>query len=240
MNVKNKSMKKTLFWTLIFTLIGAAIPICYNLCTAEHKELTIQEEREIDFLNKSNGSLNLICNDGTKLDNHNYIVEYSITNTGNATIVGFGPNSDLLTADNKLRIALDSTIVALYDNDRSVTLNENYICFKQIRPQEKISLICIANKKSEKSLIQISDRDIKDADIVYTKHSDKLTTFEKTTPINRWIAVIGFIFNLAIILYIIIVEFWKYIKDKVVAVIWLLLWIIGLLYTMSLPLRWLL
>ena len=61
-------MKKTLFWTLIFTLIGAAIPICYNLCTAEHKELTIQEEREIDFLNKSNGSLNLICNDGTKLD----------------------------------------------------------------------------------------------------------------------------------------------------------------------------
>lgn len=233
-------MKKTLFWTLIFTLIGAAIPICYNLCTAEHKELTIQEEREIDFLNKSNGSLNLIYNDGTKLDNHNYIVEYSITNTGNATIVGFGPNSDLLTADNKLRIASDSTIVALYGNDRSVTLNENYICFKQIRPQEKISLICIANKNSDKSLIQISDRDIKDADIVYTKHSDKLTTFEKTTPINRWIAVIGFIFNLAIILYIVIVEFWKYIKGKVVAVIWLLLWIISLLYTMSLPLRWLL
>ena len=233
-------MKKTLFWTLIFTLIGAAIPICYNLCTAEHKELTIQEEREIDFLNKSNGSLNLIYNDGTKLDNHNYIVEYSITNTGNATIVGFGPNSDLLTADNKLRIASDSTIVALYGNDRSVTLNENYICFKQIRPQEKISLICITNKNSNKSLIQISDRDIKDADIVYTKHSDKLTTFEKTTPINRWIAVIGFIFNLAIILYIVIVEFWKYIKGKVVAVIWLLLWIISLLYTMSLPLRWLL
>lgn len=233
-------MKKTLFWTLIFTLIGAAIPICYNLCTAEHKELTIQEEREIDFLNKSNGSLNLICNDGTKLDNHNYIVEYSITNTGNATIVGFGPNSDLLTADNKLRIASDSTIVALYGNDRSVTLNDNYICFKQIRPQEKISLICIANKNSDKSLIQISDRDIKDADIVYTKHSDKLTTFEKTTPINRWIAVAGFLFNVLMVIFIILLDIRDFVKGKPLRLVVMIIWIICFIYTMLLPLRWLL
>lgn len=233
-------MKKTLFWTLIFTLIGAAIPICYNLCTAEHKELTIQEEREIDFLNKSNGSLNLICNDGTKLDNHNYIVEYSITNTGNATIVGFGPNSDLLTADNKLRIASDSTIVALYGNDRSVTLNDNYICFKQIRPQEKISLICIANKNSDKSLIQINDRDIKDADIVYTKHSDKLTTFEKTTPINRWIAVAGFLFNVLMVIFIILLDIRDFVKGKPLRLVVMIIWIICFIYTMLLPLRWLL
>ena len=233
-------MKKTLFWTLIFTLIGAAIPICYNLCTAEHKELTIQEEREIDFLNKSNGSLNLICNDGTKLDNHNYIVEYSITNTGNATIVGFGPNSDLLTADNKLRIASDSTIVALYGNDRSVTLNDNYICFKQIRPQEKISLICIANKNSDKSLIQISDRDIKEADIVYTKHSDKLTTFEKTTPINRWIAVAGFLFNVLMVIFIILLDIRDFVKGKPLRLVVMIIWIICFIYTMLLPLRWLL
>lgn len=233
-------MKKTLFWTLIFTLIGAAIPICYNLCTAEHKELTIQEEREIDFLNKSNGSLNLICNDGTKLDNHNYIVEYSITNTGNATIVGFGPNSDLLTADNKLRIASDSTIVALYGNDRSVTLNDNYICFKQIRPQEKISLICIANKNSDKSLIQISDRDIKDAYIVYTKHSDKLTTFEKTTPINRWIAVAGFLFNVLMVIFIILLDIRDFVKGKPLRLVVMIIWIICFIYTMLLPLRWLL
>jgi hypothetical protein len=115
-------MKKTLVWTFIFTLIGAVIPICYSTSTAEHKELTIQEEREIDFLNKSNGDFTLICNDSVKLDNYNYIAEYSITNTGNATIIGFGPNSDLLTVDNTLCIASNSTIVKLYNNDDSVTL----------------------------------------------------------------------------------------------------------------------
>ena len=233
-------MKKTLVWTFIFTLIGAVIPICYSTYTAEHKKLTIQEEREIDFLNKSNGDFTLICNDSVKLDNYNYIAEYSITNTGNATIVGFGPNSDLLTVDNTLCIASNSTIVKLYNNDDSVTLNNNHIGFKQIRPGEKISLVCIANGASEKSLVQISDRDIKDVDIVYAEHSDQLTTFEKTTPINRWITVIGFLFNLAIILFIVIVELWEYVKGKTLPTIWLVLWIIYLLYKMSLPLRWLL
>lgn len=233
-------MKKTLVWTLIITLIGAFVPICYDLCTTEHKELTIQEERKTDFLNKSNGSLALIYNDSVKLDNHNYIIEYSITNTGNSTIIGFGNNSDLLTVDNTLCIAADSTIVRLYGNKHLATLDSNHICFKQIRPGEKISLICIASKEPDTSLIRISDRDIKDTDIIYTKHSDTLTTFEKTTPINRWIAVIGFLFNLAIMLYIIIIEFWEYIKGRVLAIIWLILWVVCLLYTMSLPLRWLL
>lgn len=233
-------MKKTQIWTLIFTLIGAAIPICYNLCTAEYKELTIQEERKIDFLNKLNGSFVLICNDSIKLDSHNYIVEYSITNTGNVTIVGSGPNSDLLTADNKLSIASDSTIVELYENVPSVTLNNNYICFKQIRPQEKISFICISNKASDKSLIQISDRDIKDANVVYTKHSDKLTSFEKTTSRNRWIAVACFLFNLLIIIFFIIIEVLDFIKGKPFRLIGMIIWIMSLLYTMSLPLRWLL
>lgn len=233
-------MKKSLVWTLIITLIGAFVPICYDLCTTEHKELTIQEERKTDFLNKSNGSLALIYNDSVKLDNHNYIIEYSITNTGNSTIIGFGNNSDLLTVDNTLCIAADSTIVRLYGNKHLTTLDNNHICFKQIRPGEKISLICIASKEPDTSLIRISDRDIKDTDIIYTKHSDTLTTFEKTTPINRWIAVIGFLFNLAIMLYIIIIEFWEYIKGRVLAIIWLILWVVCLLYTMSLPLRWLL
>ena len=160
-------MKKTLVWTLIITLIGAALPICYDLFKSEHKELTIQEERKIDFLNKSDGTLSLIYNDSVKLDSSNYILEYSITNTGNATIVGAGPNSDLLTADNGLRIASDSTIVKLYDNDYSVTINNNHVYFKQIRPGEKFSLICITNKVSDKGLIQIRDRDIKDTDVIY-------------------------------------------------------------------------
>lgn len=81
---------------MIITLIGAAVPICYDLCTAEHKELTIQEERKIDFFNKSNGNLALICNDSVKLDKYNYVIEYSITNTGNTTIVGAGQIVDFV------------------------------------------------------------------------------------------------------------------------------------------------
>ena len=233
-------MKKTLVWTLIITLIGAALPICYDLFKSEHKELTIQEERKIDFLNKSDGTLSLIYNDSVKLDSSNYILEYSITNTGNATIVGTGPNSDLLTADNGLRIASDSTIVKLYDNDYSVTINNNHVYFKQIRPGEKFSLICITNKVSDKGLIQIRDRDIKDTDVIYTKYSDQLTTFEKTTPLNRWIAVISFLFNLLMIMAIIIMESLDLVKGKPLRFVGMIIWIICLLYTMTLPLRLLL
>lgn len=233
-------MKKTLVWTLIITLIGAALPICYDLFKSEHKELTIQEERKIDFLNKSDGTLSLIYNDSVKLDSSNYILEYSITNTGNATIVGTGPNSDLLTADNGLRIASDSTIVKLYDNDYSVTINNNHVYFKQIRPGEKFSLICITNKVSDKGLIQIRDRDIKDTDVIYTKYSDQLTTFEKTTPLNRWVAVISFLLNLLMIMTIIIMESLDLVKGKPLRFVGMIIWIICLLYTMTLPLRWLL
>ena len=230
-------MKKTLIWTLIFTLIGAAIPICWNLCTAEHKEITIQEERKIDFPNEG---LAIVHNDSVRLDHYSHIVEYSISNTGNTTIVGFGPNSDLLTTDNALQIAADSVIVKLCDNDYAITLDNNHICFKQMRTNEKISLICITNEVSDSSLIQISDRDIKDTDIIYSKSSDKLTTFEKTTPTNRWIEVIGFLVNVLIILYMVISDFWKYAKGNIRMIVITIIWTIGILYTLSLTLRWLL
>lgn len=230
-------MKKTLIWTLIFTLIGAAIPICWNLCTAEHKEITIQEERKIDFPNEG---LAIVHNDSVRLDHYSHIVEYSISNTGNTTIVGFGPNSDLLTTDNALQIAADSVIVKLCDNDYAITLDNNHICFKQMRTNEKISLICITNEVPDSSLIQISDRDIKDTDIIYSKSSDKLTTFEKTTPTNRWIEVIGFLVNVLIILYMVISDFWKYAKGNIRMIVITIIWAIGILYTLSLPLRWLL
>ncbi len=230
-------MKKTLIGTLIFTLIGAAIPICWDLCTAEHKEITIQETRKIDFPNEG---FAIIHNDSVKLDHYNHIVEYSISNTGNTTIIGFGPNSDLLTTDNTLRIAADSVIVKLYDNDYSITLDNNHIRFKQMRPNEKISLVCITNEVSDSSLIQISDRDLKDTDIVYSKLSDELTTFEKTTPTTRWIAVAGFLFNLLMLVALIIFDSLEFIKGKPLRILWMVIWIICLLYTMSLPLRWLL
>lgn len=233
-------MKKNTVSTLIFTLIGAFIPICWDYWSANHKELTIQEERRIDFLNKSNENFTLLYNDSIKLDDYNYIVEYSIINTGDATIVGYGPNSDILTVDNLLRIATDSIIVDLYENQYSITLDNNCISFKQIKPGEKISLICITNILSDNSIVQISDRDIKDTDIIYTKSCDKLTTFEKTTTTKRWTSVIGFLFNLLIIIALIIVVLFDFVKGKPFKIVLFVLWIMCLLYTMSLPLKWLL
>ena len=230
-------MKKTLIWTLIFTLIGAAIPICWDLCTAEHKEITIQEDRKIDFPNEG---FAIIHNDSIRLNHYSHIVEYSISNTGNTTIIGFGPNSDLLTTDNTLRIAADSVIVKLYDNDYSITLDNNHIRFKQMRPNEKISLVCVTNEVSDSSLIQISDRDLKDTDIVYSKLSYELTTFEKTTPTTRWIDMAGFLFNLLMLVALIIVNSLEFIKGKPFRILWMVIWIICLLYTMLLPLRWIL
>lgn len=128
----------------------------------------------------------------------------------------------------------------MYDNDYSVTINNNHVYFKQIRPEEKFSLICITNKVSDKGLIQISDRDIKDTDVIYTKYRDQLTTFEKTTPLNRWIAVIGFLFNLLMIMAIIIMDSLDLVKGKPLRFVGMIIWIICLLYTMTLPLRWLL
>ena len=70
-------MKKASILPLIFTIIGAVVPICWDLFTNENKELTIQEEQKIDFPNES---FALIHKDSIRQDHYSHIFEYSISN----------------------------------------------------------------------------------------------------------------------------------------------------------------
>lgn len=233
-------MGKKLIWIIVSSVITLIVTACWNVFTMDSKELTICEERQIDIFDTFSDDFIIYTKDSLKLDNYR-IIEYSITNTGNTTIVGAGIHSDLLVDDDNLQIAPDSVIVKICNSDESVNLVDNYIRFKQIRPGEKITLICASRLNEDSYLIRISDRDIKDADIVYTKRMNKLTKFEKTTSIDRWIAATGFLFNLIILFVFIIISSLDMLKElKIKNIVFLIVWLLSLSYTLSLPIRWLL
>ena len=195
-------MGKKIIWLIVSSVIGAVVTTCWNAFNADCKELTICEERSVNIFDTFDDEFIIYTKDSLNLEGYR-IIEYSITNTGNTTIVGTGVQSDLLVDGNTLRIAHDSVIVKIYDKGEYVNLLDNQITFKQIRPNEKITLICVSNQNTENHLINISDRDIKDVNIIYTKRNSKLTTFEKTTSTNRWINAICFLINLILVLAII-------------------------------------
>lgn len=228
-------------WSFIGAVLAVFIPISWDIFRSEYKELTICEERQIDILDTIEDDFILYTKDSMKLENY-HIIEYSITNTGNTTIVGAGIHSDLLVEDNKLQIASDSVVAKISNRDESLCLIDNYIRFKQIRPSEKIILVCFTNRlNGENQLIRISDRDIKDTNIVYTKRKSELTTFEKITSTNRWISVVGFLFNLIIVLILVVVSFLDEAKHfKKWQIVFLSVCFLCLIYTLLLPVRWLL
>lgn len=229
---------------IIIPIASIITPICWDLLKEDNKELTIQQERKIEFLNILGDRFNIYTNDSIILRDYCFY-EYSIINTGNTTIVGYGANSDILTSDNSLQIAPDTAIVNLYSSSSIATLEHNHIYFKQIRPGEKITLICATNEKTGAHVLSINDRDLKDTNIKYTTFEDKLTTFEKTSTEDRWGQTIGFIVNLIFIIAIVIFNILDYInnykgKRKQIVILWIAIWLICLIYTLSLPIRWLL
>lgn len=227
-------------WSIIVPILVALSNFLYGQYNLEEKELTICEERQIDVFNTFDDDFIIYTKDSLRLDNHR-IIEYSITNTGNTTIVGTGVQSDLLVDGNSLRIANDSVIVKISGKDESVKLFDNHIRFKQIRPNEKITLICASNQNIENHLVYISDRDIKDVNIVYTKRNSRLTTFEKTTSTNRWLCVGGFLLNLMVVLAIVAMSLLEVAKElKTWKKVLLFLSFLCLIYTLMLPIRWLL
>lgn len=233
-------MWNKLIWVIVSSVIGVIITACWNVFNSDSKELTICEERQIDIFDTFDDNFILYTKDSIKLENY-HIVEYSITNTGNTTIVGTGIHSDLLVEDNNLKIASDSVVVKICNKDESLKLINNYIRFKQIRPDEKITLVCVSRLNEDNQLIRINDRDIKDTNIVYTKRSSKLTAFEKTTSTNRWISVVGFLFSLICLFAIIIISSLDMIKELTIKnIIYLIVWLPCLIYTLLLPIRWLL
>ena len=233
-------LNRNVNWSIIVPILVALFQFLYGQYNLEEKELTICEERQIDVFNTFDDDFIIYTKDSLRLDNHR-IIEYSITNTGNTTIVGTGLQSDLLVDGNSLRIANDSVIVKISGKDESVKLFDNHIRFKQIRPNEKITLICASNQNIENHLVYISDRDIKDVNIVYTKRNNRLTTFEKTTSTNRWLCVGGFLLNLMVVLAIVAISFLEVAKElKTWKKVLLFLSFLCLIYTLMLPIRWLL
>lgn len=235
-------MKNLWRWIIpiIISIIGIIIPICWDLIKEDHKELTIQQERKIDFFNTLGNSFDINTKDSLNLKNYCFC-EYSIINTGNKTIVGYGANSDILTEDNGLCIAPDSVIINLCFDNNIAKLNHNHIYFKQLRPGEKISLVCVANNKTNNSFLSINDRDIKDTNIKYATYNDKLTTFEKTSIGYKWGQAIIYLVNLVFVIVFMIICITDYIdKRKTMIVLWIIIWLGCLIYTFLLPIRWLL
>ena len=233
-------MWKKLIWIIVSSVISMIITACWNVFNSGRKELTICEERQFDISKMFDDNFILYTKDCIKLKNY-HIIEYSITNTGNITIVGTGIHSDLLVEDNNLKIASDSAEVKIYNKDESIYLIDNYIRFKQIRPGEKITLVCASQLIGDNQLIKISDRDIKDTDIVYTKRNRKLTTFEKETTTNRWISVGLFLLNLIVVLLFVIASFLDVAKQlKKWQRVLLSICFLCLIHTLLLPLWWML
>lgn len=238
-----KSVWKLVIY-IIIPIVSIITPICWELLKEDYKELTIQQERKMEILSTLGDKFDIYTNDSLKLGDYCFY-EYSIINTGNTTIVGYGTNSDILTSDNSLQIAPDTVIVNLYSSSSIATLQRNHIYFKQIRPSEKITFICATNDKTGNHVLSINDRDLKDTNIKYAAYEDKLTTFEKTSIDDRWGQTIGFIVNLIFIIAIVIFNIIDYIgnykgKRKQIVILWIVIWLICLIYTLSLPIRWLL
>lgn len=240
-------MKKAAFLlTFIVSIASIVIPIIREQFQKENKELTIEEMRRVNVGESFGEEFTIYINDSIKMNNST-IVEYMITNTGNTTLIGVGIQSDILHPSNKIPIAEDSVYIKL-ENTKIVQLDSfNYLTFTQIRPQESFTVLCaIANDTKEKLLV-INDRDLKNTNIVYKTSDERLTTFEKTSMKTRCSQVIGYIANVVILLVFIVLFLISDVypdiktnKGKIIFVACLTIWLLGYLYILSLPIRWLL
>ena len=239
-------MKKIIsFWATL--LIPSIIAILWNILSSDHKELTIEERKNTPIDSLYGNCFSIYYLDSIKVNNKYSVIEYRIINTGNTTIVGYGDWSDILTESNRLPITNGETsdlrFIQLTNNDIVELDKQNRLSFKQWRPKEYIDLICLS---SSDSIININDRDIKNVQIIHKKLNDKITKFEELSLATKWVQVVGFLFNVIIIIIYLIFDFKHMVKDvsetshKIYMIIGMVVWLICMLYTLSLPLRWLL
>ncbi len=238
-------MKKHIYE--ILALVIAISSIAWEIFNSDHKELTIEERKNTPIDSLYGNSFSIYYLDSIKVNNKYSVIEYRIINTGNTTIVGYGDWSDILTESNRLPITNGETsdlrFIQLTNNNIAELDKQNRLSFKQWRPKEYIDLICLS---SNDSIININDRDIKDVQIIHTKLNDKITKFEELSLSTKWVQVVSFLLNVIIIIIYLIFDFKHMVKDvaetshKIYLIIGLVLWLICMLYTLSLPLRWLL
>lgn len=161
-------------------------------------------------------------------------IQYVIRNIGDATLIGIGENKQLLSENLPLTIKNQDHIytIAITQSNNEASLLNNQICFKQWRPGEFVELIAFVESQEQPQLI-ISDRDIKDSEIIYQKYTPE-TINEHAKVIDslpRWlvqtIKIIYFIFGGIITLGVIISICQKgtWTNKLSIVIVWLLLWI---------------
>lgn len=242
-------MKKIIIFCIPI-LLPIIFEITWNIANADYKELTIEERRNIPINKIYGNNFCIYYLDSIKVENKYSVIEYRITNTGNTTILGFGDKSDILTEMNRLPItdnnSSDLKLIQLMPNRIAEIDDKNRLTFKQWKPKEFIDLICISENDST---ININDRDIKDINILYKKADNKITRFEELSLSTKWTEVICYSINsIVIILYLFFDFLYLYKRQKdsnssrsrCLIIINFVIWIICLLYTFSLPIRWML
>ncbi len=242
-------MKKIIIFCIPI-LLPIIFEITWNIANADYKELTIEERRNIPINKIYGNNFSIYYLDSIKVENKYSVIEYRITNTGNTTILGFGDKSDILTEMNRLPItdnnSSDLKLIQLMPNRIAEIDDKNRLTFKQWKPKEFIDLICISENDST---ININDRDIKDINILYKKADNKITRFEELSLSTKWTEVICYSINFIVIILYLFFDFlylYKRQKDsnssrsRCLIIINFVIWIICLLYTFSLPIRWML
>lgn len=237
-------MKKHIYEILAF-VITISSPIVWERFNSDHKELTIEKCKQIPIDSLYGGRFSVYYLDSIKVDNKYSIIEYRIINTGNSTIFGYGDWSDILTESNKLPIIdkqVDLRFIQLAYNNIAELDDQNRLAFKQWKPKESIDITCLA---ANDNIINISDRDIKDVRILHKNTDSRITNFEKLSMSTKWSQVISYLFSTIAFIIFFIYIFRDIIKDakepyKKRLAISITITLIALLYTLSLPLRWLL
>lgn len=236
-------MKKHIYE--ILALVIAISSIAWEIVNSDHKELTIEKCKQIPIDSLYGGRFSVYYLDSIKVDNKYSIIEYRIINTGNSTIFGYGDGSDILTESNRLPIIdkqSDLKFIQLTDNNIAELDDQNRLAFKQWKPKESIDITCLT---ANDNIINISDRDIKDVRIRHKSSDSRITKFETLSmTVKRW-QVICYLLTLIEVIIFVIVVFWNiikvanapYNKRMIISAVFVL---ICILYTFSLPLRWLL
>ena len=232
--------------TICLSIAGIVFPIIWEQFQKENKGLTIEEMRRVNMSESFGEEFTIYINDSIKMSNST-IVEYKITNTGNASLIGVGTQSDILHPYNKIPIAGDSVYIKLEDTKIVKLDSFNFLSFTQIRPYESFTILCVTAGYTKDQILMINDRELKDTKIVYRTSDERLTTFEKTSMKTKWGDVTGYIVNVIILLIFLVLVFVMDIypsikakKQNIFLIICYIIWILSLLYILSLPIRWLL
>lgn len=234
---------KKFFYFIVPIIIPIVFSIVWDIFRLNHTELTVEECKNVQIDSLYDKNFTIYYMDSIEIDNRYSVIEYRITNTGNKTIFGYGEWSDILAESNKLPIIdsrkSDLRFIKLIKNDIAILDQDGRLIFKQWKPKEYIDIICISRSDN---VININDRDIKDVRVVYKNINNKTTRFEQLSMSTKWFQVVCYCIGISPFIVYIVIDIKQIIDEKTNKglLIYLIICLICILYTFSLPLRWLL